>query len=172
MKDGQDTCNRRCALRVGLGYDSHRFAAGRRLVLGGVEIAGAQGLAGHSDADVLIHALIDALLGAAARGDIGSHFPDTDPTWKDADSAALLARVVAELAAAGLRVGNVDATVICETPRLRPYVEPIRARLAALLGVDVSRVSVKGKTNERMDDVGAGVGIAVHCVALVEEVGA
>lgn len=157
---------------MGLGYDSHRFAAGRRLMLGGVEIADAQGLAGHSDADVLIHALIDALLGAAARGDIGSHFPDTDPAWKDADSTTLLARVVAELAEAGFRVGNVDATVICETPRLRPYVESIRARLAALLGVDVSRVSVKGKTNERMDDVGAGVGIAVHCVALVEEVGA
>ena len=155
-------------IRVGLGYDSHRFAPGRRLMLGGVEIADAQGLAGHSDADVLIHALIDALLGAAARGDIGSHFPDTDPAWKDADSATLLARIVAELAEAGFRVGNVDATVICETPRLRPYVEPIRARLAALLGVDVSRVSVKGKTNERMDDVGAGVGIAVHCVALVE----
>lgn len=156
-------------MRVGLGYDSHRFAEGRKLMLGGVEIPGARGLAGHSDADVLIHALIDALLGAAACGDIGSHFPDTDPAWAGADSAQLLARVVAELAANGFRVGNVDATVICETPKLRPHVAAIRARLAGLLGVAVSRVSVKGKTNERMDDVGAGLGIAVHCVALLEE---
>lgn len=156
-------------MRVGLGYDSHRFADGRRLVLGGVEIPGARGLAGHSDADVLVHALIDALLGAAARGDIGSHFPDTDPAWAGADSTQLLARVVAELAAAGFRVGNVDATVICEAPRLRPHVDAIRARLAALLGVAVARVSVKGKTNERMDDVGAGLGVAAHCVALLEE---
>ncbi len=156
-------------MRVGLGYDSHRFAEGRKLMLGGVEIPGARGLAGHSDADVLIHALIDALLGAAARGDIGSHFPDTDPAWAGADSAQLLARVVDELAANGFRVGNVDATVICETPKLRPHVAAIRARLAGLLGVAVSRVSVKGKTNERMDDVGAGLGIAVHCVALLEE---
>ncbi len=155
-------------MRVGLGYDSHRFAEGRKLMLGGVEIPGARGLAGHSDADVLVHALIDALLGAAARGDIGSHFPDTDPAWAGADSAQLLARVVAELAANGFRVGNVDATVICEAPKLRPHVAAIRARLAGLLGVAVSRVSVKGKTNERMDDVGAGLGIAVHCVALLE----
>lgn len=156
-------------MRVGLGYDSHRFAEGRRLMLGGVEIPGARGLAGHSDADVLIHALIDALLGAAARGDIGSHFPDTDPAWAGADSAQLLARVVGELAANGFRVGNVDATVVCEAPKLRPHVAAIRARLAGLLGVAVSRVSVKGKTNERMDDVGAGLGIAVHCVVLLEE---
>lgn len=156
-------------MRVGLGYDSHRFAEGRKLMLGGVEIPGARGLAGHSDADVLIHALIDALLGAAACGDIGSHFPDTDPAWAGADSAQLLARVVDELAANGFRVGNVDATVICEAPKLRPHVAAIRARLAGLLGVAVSHVSVKGKTNERMDDVGAGLGIAVHCVALLEE---
>lgn len=156
-------------MRVGLGYDSHRFAEGRKLMLGGVEIPGARGLAGHSDADVLVHALIDALLGAAARGDIGAHFPDTDPAWAGADSAQLLVRVVAELAANGFHVGNVDATVICEAPKLRPHVATIRARLAGLLGVAVSRVSVKGKTNERMDDVGAGLGIAVHCVALLEE---
>lgn len=156
-------------MRVGLGYDSHRFTDERKLMLGGVEIPGSRGLAGHSDADVLIHALIDALLGAAARGDIGSHFPDTDPAWAGADSAQLLARVVDDLAANGFRVGNVDATVICEAPKLRPHVAAIRARLAGLLGVAVSRVSVKGKTNERMDDVGAGLGIAVHCVALLEE---
>ena len=155
-------------MRVGLGYDSHRFEAGRRLVLGGVTIPDATGLKGHSDADVLIHAVIDALLGAAARGDIGSHFPDADDRWKDADSAQLLTAVVAEIAAAGWRVGNVDATVICERPKLRPHVDAIRARLASLLGVDVGQVSVKGKTNERMDDVGAGAGIAVHAVALLE----
>lgn len=156
-------------MRVGFGYDSHRFAEGRRLVLGGVEIPAARGLAGHSDADVLVHALIDALLGAAALGDVGSHFPDADPAWEGADSTRLLARVVAEVAAHGWRVGNVDATVVCEAPRLRPHVDAIRARLAGLLGVDVSRVSVKGKTNEGMDDVGAGVGVAAHCVALLEE---
>ncbi len=118
---------------------------------------------------MLIHALIDALLGAEARGDIGSHFPDTDPAYAGADSAKLLAAVVDELTVNGFRVGNVDATVICETPKLRPHVDAIRARLAELLRIDVSRVSVKGKTNERMDDVGAGLGIAVHCVALLEE---
>ncbi len=154
--------------RVGFGYDSHRFEAGRPLMLGGVEIPGVVGLKGHSDADVLIHALIDALLGAAARGDIGSHFPDTDPAYAGADSAKLLTAVVAELTENGFRVGNVDATVICETPKLRPHVEAIRARLAGLLGIEISCVSVKGKTNERMDDVGAGLGIEVHCVALLE----
>ena len=154
-------------MRIGFGYDSHRFEDGRRLVLGGVTIPGTTGLKGHSDADVLIHAIIDALLGAAARGDIGSHFPDTDARWKDADSAQLLAAVVEEIAAAGYRIGNVDATVICERPKLRPHIDAIRARLAELLGVDVDQVSVKGKTNEQMDAVGAGVGIAVHAVALL-----
>ncbi len=156
-------------MRIGYGYDSHRFEAGRPLMLGGVNIPGADGLKGHSDADVLIHAVIDALLGAAALGDIGSHFPDTDPKWSGADSALLLEQVVEEVSAAGYVVGNVDATVICERPRLRPHVDAIRARLAELLSVDVSRVSMKGKTNEKMDDVGAGLGIEVHCVALLEE---
>ena len=156
-------------MRIGFGYDSHRFTDGRRLMLGGIEIPGARGLLGHSDADVLIHALIDALLGAAARGDIGSHFPDTDPAYAGADSGKLLEAVVAELADAGFRVGNVDATVVCETPKLRPHVEAIRVRLADILRCDVSRVSVKGKTNEKMDDVGAGLGVEVHCVALLEE---
>ena len=156
-------------MRIGYGYDSHHFEEGRPLVLGGVAFPGETGLKGHSDADVLIHALIDALLGAAARGDIGSHFPDTDPAWKGADSAALLASVVAELAAAGYRVGNVDVTVVCERPRLRPRVEEIRARLAGILAVDVGCVSVKGKTNEKMDDVGAGLGIEASAVCLLEE---
>ena len=156
--------------RVGYGYDSHRFAepeSGRKLVLGGVEFPGEPGLKGHSDADVLIHAVIDALLGAAAFGDIGSHFPDTDEKWRGADSAKLLESVVAELAAAGHAVGNVDATVICEKPKLRPKVDAIRARLAAILKVDVSQVSVKGKTNEKLDDVGAGLGIEAHAVCLL-----
>ena len=156
-------------MRIGFGYDSHRFEEGRPLLLGGVTIPGSPGLKGHSDADVLFHAVIDALLGAAALGDIGSHFPDTDPAWKGADSARLLAQVVDEVEAAGYAVGNVDATVICERPRLRPHADTIRARLAELLRVDPSRVSVKGKTNEKMDDIGAGIGIEVHCAALLEE---
>ena len=154
-------------MRIGFGYDSHRFDETRPLMLGGVRIPDSPGLKGHSDADVLIHAVIDALLGAAALGDIGSHFPDTDVRWKGADSVELLASVVAEVRAAGYRVGNIDATVICERPRLRPYVDAIRTRLASLLGVDIGAVSVKGKTNERMDDVGAGVGIEVHCAAFL-----
>ncbi|MBR2838177.1 MAG: 2-C-methyl-D-erythritol 2,4-cyclodiphosphate synthase [Kiritimatiellae bacterium] len=156
-------------MRIGFGYDSHRFAPGRRLVLGGVEFPGEDGLDGHSDADALAHAVIDALFGAAALGDIGSHFPDDDPKWKDASSTDLLASAAAELSAAGYRVVNVDATVICERPRLRGRVDAMRARLADALGVDVSSVSVKGKTNERMDDVGAGAGIAVHAVALIDD---
>ena len=155
-------------MRIGFGYDSHRFEAGRRLVLGGVEIPGETGLRGHSDADVVIHAVIDALLGAAGLGDIGSHFPDTDERWRGADSAKLLSAVVAEVGAAGWTVGNIDVTVICERPRIGPYVDAIRARLAALLDVPVASVSVKGKTNEGMDAIGAGMGIAVHAVALLE----
>ena len=157
-------------MRIGYGYDSHRFEEGRRLVLGGVEFLGETGLKGHSDADVLVHAIIDALLGAAALGDIGSHFPDDDPEWKDADSTELLARVVKEVRAAGYTVGNIDATVICERPKLRPYVELIRERLSAVTNVSKGRFSIKGKTNEKMDDVGAGVGIEVHAVCLLEEI--
>ena len=156
-------------MRIGYGYDSHRFAVGRRLVLGGVEFPGEVGLAGHSDADVLVHAIVDALLGAAALGDIGSHFPDTDPRWKDADSTEMLAAVVKEIRAAGYKVANVDATVICERPKIGPCVELIRERLAAVTNVGKGRISVKGKTNERLDDVGAGLGIAVHAVCLLEE---
>ena len=159
-------------MRVGFGYDSHRFEEGRRLVLGGVEFPGETGLKGHSDADVLIHAIIDALLGAAALGDIGSHFPDTDEKWKGADSAKLLEAVVGEVAAAGYRVGNVDATVVCERPKLRPKVDEIRARLARLLDISTSQLSIKGKTNEKLDDVGAGLGIEVHAVALLELIAA
>ena len=159
-------------VRIGLGYDSHRFEAGRRLVLGGVEFPGEIGLKGHSDADVLIHAVIDAILGAAAMGDIGSHFPDTDARWRGVDSTQLLAMVVTEVKSAGWTVGNVDVTVICERPKIGPHVEAIRRRLAGLLWpgdaeANVARVSVKGKTNEGMDAVGAGLGIEVHAVCLL-----
>lgn len=156
-------------MRIGFGYDSHRFAEGRRLVLGGVEFPGETGLAGHSDADVLVHAIIDALLGAAALGDIGSHFPDTDARWQDADSTALLAAVVKEIRGAGYKIGNIDATVVCERPKLRPVVDLMRARLAAVMNVGTGRISIKGKTNEKLDDVGAGLGIEVHAVCLLEE---
>ena len=158
-------------MRIGYGYDSHRFEPGRRLVLGGVEFPDEIGLRGHSDADALIHAIIDALLGAAALGDIGSHFPDTDPKWKGADSARLLEAVMKEIRTAGYQVANVDATVICERPKLRPHVELIRDRLASVMNIGKGRISVKGKTNEKMDDVGAGIGIEVHAVCLLEEQG-
>ncbi|MBQ3098575.1 MAG: 2-C-methyl-D-erythritol 2,4-cyclodiphosphate synthase [Kiritimatiellae bacterium] len=163
-------------MRIGFGYDSHRFevcASGSSdpalsQKLGGVFIPGCPKLKGHSDADVLIHAVIDALLGATALGDIGSHFPDTDPCWKDADSAKLLSTVMDEITRTGYAVGNVDVTLICERPKLRPHVDAIRSRLAELLRVPVGSVSVKGKTNEGMDATGEGVGIAVHAVASVE----
>lgn len=156
-------------MRIGFGYDSHVFAdAPRPLVLGGVRIPGCPGLKAHSDGDVLIHAVIDALFGAAALGDIGSHFPDTDARWKDADSAELLAAAMDEVRRAGYALGNLDVTVICERPRLRPHADAIRERLSRLLGVAVSRISIKGKTNERMDDVGAGKGIVVHAAVLLE----
>ena len=156
-------------MRIGFGYDSHVFTdAAKPLVLGGVLIPDSPGLKAHSDGDVLIHAVIDALFGAVALGDIGFHFPDTDAAWKGADSALLLETAMAEVRAAGHQLGNLDVTVICERPRLRPHVEAIRARLARILGVDVAQVSVKGKTNEKMDDVGAGKGIVVHAAVLLE----
>lgn len=158
-------------MRIGFGYDSHRFAedgedgAGQKL--GGVLVPDCPKLVGHSDADVLIHSLIDALLGAAALGDIGSHFPEDDPRWENANSAVLLCSVVKEIGDAGYAVGNVDATVICEWPKIGPHVDAIRSRLAAFLDVPESAVSVKGKTNEGMDAVGEGLGIAVHAVAML-----
>lgn len=160
-------------MRVGFGYDSHRFAADEPFDgdtaqrLGGVPIHGCPRLIGHSDADVLIHAVIDALLGAAAIGDIGFHFPDTDPRWRGADSAVMLRSIVKEIGDAGYDIGNVDATVICERPKIRPFVNAIRERLAACLDVPETSVSVKGKTNEGMDAVGAGIGIEVHAVAML-----
>ena len=155
------------ALRIGNGYDLHRLVAGRPLILGGVHVPFDKGLDGHSDADVICHAVTDAVLGAAGAGDIGRHFPDTDPAWKGADSLDLLRRAVAIVSAAGLAVGNVDVVVIMQRPKLLPHLEPIRANLASALGCDPSRVSVKGKTNEGVDSMGAGESIAVHAVALL-----
>jgi 2-C-methyl-D-erythritol 2,4-cyclodiphosphate synthase len=152
--------------RTGIGWDSHRLEPGPRLVLGGVEIADAErGLAGYSDADVLTHALIDALLGAAGLGDIGHHFPDTDPRWRDADSIELLSSVLGLLSDAGFAPVNVDATVACEEPKLAPHRDAMRSRLAEALGLDRGDVNVKFTTGERMGFVGRGEGIAALAVA-------
>ena len=160
------------SVRSGIGYDSHRLAEGRRLILGGVEIEGAErGLDGHSDADALTHAVIDALLGAAGLGDIGLHFPDSDERWRDADSIALLSEVVALAGRAGWTVGNVDATVICEAPKLAPHRDPMRATLAAALGIASDAVNVKFTTNERMGSIGRGEGIAALATATVHPAG-
>lgn len=154
--------------RFGLGYDSHTFGADRPLRLAGVEIAHATGLTGHSDGDAVAHAVIDALLGAAALGDIGRLFPDTDPRWKNADSLRLLATVRERLRETGWAVGNVDVTVITETPRLAPHVPAMRAKLAETLEVPVQLVSIKGKTNEGMDGVGRGEGLQVLAIAGIQ----
>lgn len=153
---------------TGLGYDCHRFAAGRRLVLGGIEIAHELGLDGHSDADVLTHAIIDALLGAATLGDIGQQFPDTDARYKDADSIELLHATIAMLAARGLRVRHVDATVVIERPHLAPVREQMRVTLAGALRVSVENVSVKATRGEGMGFVGRGEGAAALAVATIE----
>jgi 2-C-methyl-D-erythritol 2,4-cyclodiphosphate synthase len=153
---------------VGIGYDSHRLADGRRLVIGGVKIPHDRGLDGHSDADVLTHAVIDALLGAAGLGDIGEHFPDSDERWRDADSMELLAQVLATLAEQGMRVVNVDCTIVMEAPKLGSHRSAIRASLAAALGLDSSRVNVKASTGERIGFVGRGEGVAALAVAGVQ----
>ena len=154
------------SFRSGIGYDCHRLAEGRRLILGGVEIEGAErGLDGHSDADALTHAVIDALLGAAGLGDIGLHFPDSDERWRDADSIALLREVVELARRAGWTVGNVDATVICEAPKLGAYRDSMRATLADALGIAADAVNVKFTTNERMGPIGRGEGIAALATA-------
>jgi len=155
-------------IRTGLGYDSHRLLAGRRLVLGGVEIASELGLDGHSDADVLTHAVIDAVLGAAGLGDIGEHFPDTDPRFRDADSIELLREVLIRVGAAGWSVVNVDATVVIERPRLAPHRPAMRAALAGALGVLGDAVNVKATTGEAIGFVGRGEGAAALAVATLE----
>lgn len=151
--------------RFGLGYDSHVLVEDRPFILAGVRIDSPKGLKGHSDADAVAHAVIDALLGAAAMGDIGTLFPDTDPRWKDADSMRLLQEVRRRITAAGYEIVNVDTTVILERPKLAPYVADMRTNLASVLAIPVSAVSVKAKTNEKMDAVGRGKGIQVFAVA-------
>ena len=155
-------------LRVGHGYDVHRLVEGRALILGGVTVPFDRGLLGHSDADVLTHAVMDALLGAAALGDIGKLFPDGDAAYAGADSIALLERVTALLREHGWQVGNVDATVVAQTPKLAPYIPEMRRRLAEAMGLDVDCVSVKATTEERLGFTGSGGGMAAHAVALIE----
>lgn len=155
--------------RTGIGYDSHRLVEGRPLVLGGQTIPHTHGLAGHSDADAVAHAVTDAILGAAAAGDIGTHFPDTDPRWKGADSIALLRAAAGVVGQRGYRVAQVDVTVILERPRLGPHIPAMRGALATALGLGVEAVSVKAKTNEGMGFVGRGEGIATLAVATLEE---
>ncbi len=156
-------------MRIGFGYDVHRLTEGRRLILGGVEIPWEKGLLGHSDADVLTHALMDALLGAAALGDIGQHFPDKDPAYEGADSIELLCCVCSLLQERGFRVENVDCTVVAQRPKLAPYIPAMRERLADAMKVGVDRVSVKATTEEGLGFSGAGLGIAAQAVALLEQ---
>ena len=155
-------------LRVGLGYDSHRFEPGRPLVLGGVTIPGHPGLAGHSDGDAITHAVIDAIFGAVALGNVGTHFPPTEEKWKDADSLELLSSAVEVIDREGWIVVNVDVTVICESPQISFVAGEMRERLGGVLQVPEERISIKGKTNEGMGWIGESEGLAVHAVALVE----
>jgi 2-C-methyl-D-erythritol 4-phosphate cytidylyltransferase/2-C-methyl-D-erythritol 2,4-cyclodiphosphate synthase len=155
------------AMRIGTGYDLHRLVEGRQLILAGVRIPYDLGLEGHSDADIVCHAVTDAILGAAAAGDIGRLFPDTDPRWKDADSIAMLRGAMDVVRRSGYAVGNIDVTVIAERPKLLPHQEAMRANLAAALGIDATAVSIKGKTNERVGEIGRGEAMACHAVALL-----
>lgn len=154
-------------MRVGQGFDVHALAQGRRLIIGGVDIPHEKGLAGHSDADVLLHAVCDALLGAAALGDIGRHFPDTDPAYRGADSRVLLREVARRIAGAGFRVVNVDATIIAQQPKMAPHIPAMAANIAADLGVAAHCVNVKAKTTEKLGFTGRGEGIAAEAVALI-----
>lgn len=154
--------------RIGIGHDTHRLTEGRPLILGGVRVEASRGAEGHSDADALSHAAADAILGALCEGDLGAHFPDSDPRWKDADSLDLLARVVSLAKERGWHVVNLDATVMLERPRLRPHVEEMRERLARTLNVEPSCVSVKAKTGEGLDAVGRGEAVTVQAVILLE----
>lgn len=156
--------------RIGHGYDVHRLVEERKLILGGVEVPYERGLLGHSDADVLTHAVMDALLGAAALGDIGKHFPDTDPTYKGADSLKLLDHVMELLRQNGWQVGNVDATIIAQRPKLAGFIPAMRDNLAQRMGVSAQQVNVKATTEEKLGFTGAGEGIAVHAVALLESI--
>ena len=156
-------------MRIGQGYDVHRLVAERPLILGGIEIPYEKGLLGHSDADVLLHAISDALLGAAALGDIGAHFLDSDPAYRGADSAELLRAVGDLIRAAGYEIGNIDSTVVCQAPKLAPHIASMRARIAEVLALPVGAVSVKASTEEHMGFTGRGEGIAAHAVCLLTE---
>ena len=155
-------------MRIGQGYDVHALVGGRRLVIGGVEIPHGKGLAGHSDADVLLHAICDALLGAAALGDIGQHFPDSNPTYQDVDSRELLRATAKKVAAAGFRIVNVDATIVAQAPRMAPHIPRMIGNIASDLGVTPAAINIKATTTERLGFVGRGEGIAATAVVLVE----
>jgi 2-C-methyl-D-erythritol 2,4-cyclodiphosphate synthase len=157
-------------LRIGLGYDVHSLQTGRKLVLGGVHIPFDRGLLGHSDADVLLHAICDALLGAAALGDIGQHFPNTDPAYKNIESLLLLNQVNLRLAEAGYRVKNIDSTIIAQEPRLSPYLEAMKNNIASQLGISPNRVNVKATTSEKLGFEGRGEGISAQAIALIDEI--
>lgn len=154
-------------LRVGVGYDVHKLTEGRRLILGGVDIPFEKGLLGHSDADVLLHAISDALLGAAALGDIGRHFPDNDPSYKGIDSMILLKRVAALLCERGYAISNIDATVVCQRPRLAPYIDKMRQNISSALKLDTDDINIKATTTEAMGFEGRGEGISSHAVCLI-----
>jgi 2-C-methyl-D-erythritol 2,4-cyclodiphosphate synthase len=157
-------------IRIGHGYDVHKLVEGRRLILGGVDIPYEKGLLGHSDADVLLHAISDSLLGAAALGDIGKHFPDTDAAYKNADSLVLLKRVNELLLSAGYRASNVDATVIAQAPKLAMHIEQMRKNIASALGAELCDISVKATTEERLGFTGRGEGISAHAVCIIEKI--
>ncbi len=156
-------------MRIGHGYDVHRLCENRKLIIGGVEIEYEKGLLGHSDADVLLHAVSDSLLGAAAMGDIGGMFPDNDPAFKDADSLVLLKKVVERLAAAGYKTVNIDATIIAQKPKMSPHILKMRQNIADALGVDTDCVNVKATTEEKLGFTGSGEGISSHCVCLIDK---
>ena len=158
-------------MRIGHGYDVHRLVEGRDLILGGVKIDYEKGLLGHSDADVLLHAVCDALLGAAGLGDIGRHFPDTDPKYKGADSLELTRKVAGKIAAAGYRVGNVDVTMIAQRPKLKDHIAQMEANIASALNVEPGRINVKATTEEHLGFTGSGEGMACHAVCILEEIG-
>lgn len=155
-------------MRIGHGYDVHKLVEGRPLIIGGVEIPYEKGLLGHSDADVLLHAISDALLGAAALGDIGAHFPDTDPRYKGADSLLLLKEVCNIIRKHGFEIENIDSTVLAQRPKLRPYIDEMRARISANTGIDINRISIKATTEEGLGFTGEGLGIAAHAVCLLK----
>ncbi|MEI0477228.1 2-C-methyl-D-erythritol 2,4-cyclodiphosphate synthase [Brachyspira pulli] len=155
-------------MRIGYGYDSHVFAENRKLILAGIEIPYELGLKGHSDADVVIHAIIDSIFGALALGDIGSHFPDNDNKYKDISSVVLLEETVSIMKEKKYSIGNIDVTIILEKPKLRNYIDSMREKLSKILSTSIENISIKAKTNEKMDAVGKGEGIAVHCVCLLK----